>query len=162
VFQVQRALTVYYTQEECIRMVDILEILFSSSARVHILGLFLRHPISQFYQREIERETGQPIRAVQREAERLAGVDLLLRSEEGNRVFYRLNPEFPLLAELTALFHKAAGAEASAPAMEQISAPPPEPSSVEQPFHWLETRPVPPLPEALRELQVGGEWDHAY
>jgi DNA-binding NarL/FixJ family response regulator len=40
--------------------------LFSSLARVEILRLFLLHPDRQFYQRQIERETGQPIRAVQR------------------------------------------------------------------------------------------------
>jgi hypothetical protein len=143
-------------------MVDILEVLFSSSARVHVLGLFLRDPGSQYYQREIERETGQPIRAVQREVERLAGVDLLVRSKEGNRVFYRLNPEFPLLAELTALFKKAAGAEESSAREEGGRTLPPEPSDIEQPFRWLETQPIPPLPEALRKLQVHGNWDYAY
>jgi hypothetical protein len=143
-------------------MVDALEVLFSSSARVHVLGLFLRDPSSQFYQREIERETGQPIRAVQREVERLAGIDLLVRSEEGNRVFYRLNPEFPLLAELTALFQKAAGAEESSIRREESRLVPPAPSDIEQPFRWLETQPVPPLPEALRRRQVLGEWDRAY
>ena len=70
-----------------------LEDLFSSAARVQILALFLQNPDSQFYQREIERETGQPIRAVQREVERLEGAGLLLRSAEGNRVFYRLKPD---------------------------------------------------------------------
>jgi hypothetical protein len=143
-------------------MVDILEVLFSSTARVHVLGLFFEYPRSQFYQREIERETGQPIRAVQREVERLAGIDLLLRSEEGNRVFYHLNPDFPLLAELMALFQKTAGIEEALPSTRVARAIPPEPSSIEQPFPWLKTQPVPPLPESLRELQVTGEWDRAY
>jgi DNA-binding transcriptional ArsR family regulator len=142
-------------------MVDILEVLFSSAARVHVLGLFLRHPGSQFYQREIERETGQPIRAVQREVERLEGIDLLLRSEEGNRVYYRLNPEFPLLAGLMALFPKAAGME-SVVEVEPARFLPPEPSTIGQPFAWMETLPVPPLPAALRRMQVEGEWDRAY
>ena len=47
-----------------------LEVLFSSTARVQILRLFLLNR-AKFYQREIERQTGQPIRAVQREVERL-------------------------------------------------------------------------------------------
>jgi DNA-binding transcriptional ArsR family regulator len=72
-------------------MYAILETLFSSTARVQILDLFLQNPGSQFYQREIERQTGQPIRAVQREVERLEGVGLLRRSAEGNRVFYTLD-----------------------------------------------------------------------
>lgn len=140
---------------------SILEALFSSSARVQLLSLFLTTPGRSFYQREIERETGQPIRAVQREVERLEGIGLLLRSAEGNRVFYRLNPGFPLLAEMTALFQKAAGGRA----MEQAAgaAPvPPEPWARREPFAWMETPAQPPLPSALRDIQVGGEWDRAY
>jgi hypothetical protein len=144
-----------------------LEVLFSSAARVEILRLFLLNPKRQFYQREIERETGQPIRAVQREVERLEGIDLLVRSEEGNRVFYRLNLKFPLLGELTALFQTAVeegGREAdalyaAAPAERQL---PPEPSAIQQPFPWMETLRVPPPPPSLRRLQVEGEWDQSY
>jgi hypothetical protein len=139
-----------------------LDALFSSAARVQILGLFLLNRDRQFYQREIERETGQPIRAVQREVARLAEIDLLLRSEKGNRVFYRLNHAFPLLAELTALFQKASGIEGVAPAAAGARSIPPEPSTIPQPFPWMETLPVPPLPEALRRLQVEVEWDQAY
>lgn len=139
-----------------------LEVLFSSTARVQVMRLFLLNPDRQYYQREIERETGQPIRAVQREVERLEGIDLLLRSEEGNRVFYRLNPDFALLAELTALFQAAVGVgEGEAPAGYQ-AVPPPEPATIRQPFPWMETLPVPPLPAALRQIQVEGEWDRAY
>lgn len=135
-----------------------LEVLFSSVARVQVLHLFLLHPDSQFYQREIERETGQPIRAVQREVKRLEEIGLLTRSTEGNRVFYRLNPEFPLLAELTALFQSATGIK---PAVHPPQIPP-EPSTVRQPFPWIETLPVPPLPPSLRRMQVEGGWDQAY
>ena len=135
-----------------------LEVLFSSVARVQVLHLFLLHPDSQFYQREIERETGQPIRAVQREVKRLEEIGLLTRSTEGNRVFYRLSPEFPLLTELTALFQSATGAEK----VIQSSQVPPEPSTVRQPFPWIETLPVPPLPPSLRRIQMEGEWDQAY
>jgi hypothetical protein len=142
-------------------MLAILESLFSSAARVQVLNLFLKNPGSQFYQREIERETGQPIRAVQREVDRLEGIDLLLRSEVGNRVYYRLNPEFPLLPSLMALFQKTAGVEGVA-AAGQARFTPPEPSTIGQPFAWMETLPVPPLPPSLRHLQVDGEWDRAY
>jgi hypothetical protein len=139
-----------------------LETLLSSTARVEILRLFLLNPDRQFYQREIERETGQPIRAVQREVERLEGIDLLLRAAEGNRVFYRLNPDFALLSELTALFQKAFGSEDLVRTPSRVRSIPPEPSSVGQPFGWMETPPAPSLPQALRRLQVEGEWDQAY
>jgi len=143
-------------------MSAILEVLFSSAARVEVLHLFLLHPNRQFYQREIERETGQPIRAVQREVERLEGIGLLVRSAEGNRVFYRLNGEFPLLPELTALFQKGAGAEPIAVTPSKTPRTLPEPSSTHQPFPWMETPPVASLPAALRQSQVEGEWDRAY
>jgi len=141
-----------------------LQALFTSTARVEVLRLFLLKPGSQFYQREIERETGQPIRAIQREVERLEGIGLLARSVEGNRVFYRLNPEFPLLAELSALFHKAAGAESVK--AQETAAPPPhspfEPTTISQPFEWMQTPPAALLPSTLRRVQVEGEWDRAY
>jgi DNA-binding transcriptional ArsR family regulator len=141
-------------------MSAILDVLFSSTARVQVLRLFLLHKSSQFYQREIERETGQPIRAVQREVERLEEAGLLLREPEGNRVFYHLDPEFPLLAELTALFQKAIGTQ-SIPSVVEAQRPP-APETIPQPFPWMETLPEEPLPTALRKAQVEGEWDQAY
>jgi hypothetical protein len=136
-----------------------LEVLFSSTARVGVLRLFLLNPEHQYYQREIERETGQPIRAVQREVKRLAEIDLLSSSAEGNRVYYRLNPDFALLAELSALFQKAAGVEVAGEVSRSV---PPEPASIPQPFAWIESPPAPTLPDALRHVQVDGEWDQAY
>ena len=139
-----------------------LEALFSSSARVEVLRLFLLNPGRQYYQREIERETGQPIRAVQREVGRLEGIGLLSRTAEGNRVFYRLSSGFPLLTEVTALFQKATGAASAGEAAPVVSAVPPELSDIAQPFEWLETPPVPPIPESLRRIQVESDWDLAY
>ncbi|MFC2036768.1 winged helix-turn-helix domain-containing protein [Chloroflexota bacterium] len=148
-------------------MLSSLDVLFSSTARVQILHLFMLNPDRQFYQREIERETGQPIRAVQREVKRLAEVDLLVRSTEGNRVLYCVNPQFPLLAELTALFQKASPEQSrrvggvkmvEVEAGESVAIPP-KPSTTQQPFSWMETPPQLPLPPTLRGLQVEGEWD---
>lgn len=143
-------------------MLSTLETLFSSAARVEVLRLFLLNSGRQYYQREIERETGQPIRAVQREVKRLVEAGLLLDSAEGNRVFYRLNPESPLLPELTALFQKAAGAGGMAEPAEGPRPTPLEPLATEQPFEWMETPEVPSLPGSLRRSQVEGEWDQAY
>ena len=143
-------------------MSTILESLFSSSARVEVLALFLKNPGRSFYQREIERETGQPIRAVQREVERFDGVGLLLRSAEGNRVFFRLNPDFPLVAELKSLFQKALGGEEIPTAAQARAVTPTQLPAQRQPFSWLETPPQPPLPAKLHRMQLGGEWDRAY
>jgi len=143
-------------------MSSILEVLFSSTARIEVLSLFLLNPDRHFYQREIGRETGQPIRAVQREMDRMAGISLLVRAEEGNRVFYYLNPRFPLLAELTALFQKAAGAKAGSGTPEAEPKHRPEPSSAKQPFAWMETPAALPFPPKLKRIQSNGEWDQAY
>lgn len=137
-----------------------LESLFSSAARVAILRLFLLNPDRQYYQREIERETGQPIRAVQREVKRLVEIDLLTRSAEGNRIYYQLNPAFPLVAELSALFQKTAAQEGDTAATPPVL--PPEPSAIDQPFIWMESPPIPPLPSALTGKQTRDEWDRAY
>jgi hypothetical protein len=143
-------------------MSESLEILFSSAARVQMLRLFLLNPERSFYQRQIERKTGQPIRAVQREVARLVETDLLSRSTEGNRVFYRVNPEYPLLVELTGLVQKAVAAEGVGQVARVQRSIPPEPSTIPQPFPWMVTPCLPPLPEGLRRMQVGGEWDRAY
>ncbi len=139
-----------------------LEILFSSTARVRVLGLFLLNPGEKYYQREIERQAGQPIRAVQREVERLEEAGLLVRTPEGQRVFYCLNRDHPLLPELTALFRKAAGPGEEEVAAEQQRAAPPPPPAARQPFPWMESAQAGPLPEALRQRQAEREWDGAY
>jgi predicted nucleotidyltransferase len=86
-----------------------LELLFSSSARVKILTLFLLNPESRFYQREIEGLTGLPIRAVQREVEKLEALGLLQRTRDGNRVYYQVDREFFLLPELKRMMLKTTG-----------------------------------------------------
>lgn len=139
-----------------------LEILFSSTARVQVLRLFLLNPEERYYQREIERQSGQPIRAVQREVERLEEAGLLVRTPEGQRVFYCLNRDHPLLAELKALFRKAEGlGEEEVPGEKQRAAAPPAPAA-QQPFPWMESFQAGPLPEALRQRQAEREWDGAY
>lgn len=142
-------------------MSSILETLFSSTSRVRILDLFLQNPDHPFYQREIERITGQPIRAVQREVERLESMGLLVKSVEGNRGFYRLNQGFPLLPALTLLFQK--GEKVMPEKLKRRKAEAiPEPSTIQQPFSWMETPPPVPLPNALRRYQIEREWDRTY
>lgn len=86
-----------------------LELLFSSSARVEILRLFLLNPEDRFYQREIESLTGLPIRAVQREVKKLEAIGLLQRTMDGNRVYYQVNRGFFLMPELKSMMLKTAG-----------------------------------------------------
>ncbi|MFQ6015801.1 MAG: nucleotidyltransferase domain-containing protein [Anaerolineae bacterium] len=86
-----------------------LELLFSSSARVKVLTLLLTNPENRFYQREIQALTGLPVRAVQRELARLETLGLLQRAAEGNRVYYSVDRGFFLFPELKGLVLKTAG-----------------------------------------------------
>jgi len=89
-----------------------LELLFSSTARVKVLALLLLNPDTRFYQRQISKLTGLPVRAVQREVERLQTLGLLLRSENGNQVHYQINRGFFLFPELKSIFLKTLGVTA--------------------------------------------------
>lgn len=74
-----------------------------------MLRVFLVDPHRAYYQRQIELASGLPIRAVQRELDRLAAVGLAYRRTEGRRVYYQADPDHPLFHELRALVLKAAG-----------------------------------------------------
>ena len=82
--------------------------IFASEARVEVLRVFMLDPLRAYYQRQIEAATGLPIRAVQRELERLTGIDLLYRREEGNRAYYQVDMQFPLFPELRGIILKMA------------------------------------------------------
>jgi len=84
----------------------VLQELFSSQARIAILGLFLLNPSYRFYMREVATRSGQPIRAVQRELGRLEAVGLLSHTMDGNRKYYQINKNCPIFPELKAIFLK--------------------------------------------------------
>lgn len=86
---------------------ETLSALLGSGARAEVLRLFLTDPMRDYYQRQIEAATGLPIRAVQRELERLVKIRLLYRRNEGNRTYYRVDTQFPLFYDLRNLFLRA-------------------------------------------------------
>lgn len=86
---------------------ETLSALLGSGARAEVLRLFLTDPMRDYYQRQIEAATGLPIRAVQRELERLAKIRLLYRRNEGNRTYYQVDIQFPLFHDLRNLFLRA-------------------------------------------------------
>jgi predicted nucleotidyltransferase len=83
--------------------------LISSRARVEIMKLFLFHPHDSYYQSQISSLTHQPIRAVQRELERLVGIGLITKSAQGNRYNYKVDTNCPIYPELKAVFFKTVG-----------------------------------------------------
>lgn len=86
-----------------------LELLFSSTARVKVLALFLLNPETSFYQRQISVLTGLPIYAVQREVDRLRTLGLLVSTRRGNQVHFQVNRGFFLFPELKGIFLKTVG-----------------------------------------------------
>lgn len=86
-----------------------MEKLFSSKARVEILKLFLFNAHDSYYQSQISSLTRQPIRAVQRELERLTHIGLIAKSVQGNRFYYRVNTRCPIFGELKSIFFKTMG-----------------------------------------------------
>ena len=86
-----------------------IEKLFSSKARVEIMKLFLFNPNAKYYQRQIASLADQPIRAVQRELERLEKVGFIKKSMQGNRGYYEVNVEFSIYNELKSIFYKTVG-----------------------------------------------------
>jgi len=89
--------------------IDALNTLFTSSARVAVLRVFMLDPVRSFYQRQLEAGTGLPIRAIQRELEKLTRIGLLFRRTEGNRIYYHTDSSHPLYPELRAMVLKCAG-----------------------------------------------------
>ena len=83
-----------------------LALLFASAARVKVLRVFMTDPERPYYQRQLETATGLPIRAVQRELERLTRIELVYRWTEGNRTYYQIVPEHALFTDLRNLVLK--------------------------------------------------------
>ena len=83
--------------------------LFSSQARVDVLKLFLLNPANDFYQREIATNCDLPIRAVQREVQRLEKVGLVRKSKRGNRNYYQIDRSASIFEELKSIFLKTVG-----------------------------------------------------
>lgn len=83
-----------------------LEELLGSRARVIILKTFLLDLERDFYQREISTITNLPIRAVQREVEKLVKIGLVEKQIRGNRKYYRCRRDFPIFEELKSIILK--------------------------------------------------------
>lgn len=86
----------------------LMDLLFPAT-RQRVLAQLLLNPDESFHLRELARLTGSHAGTVGRELEKLVGVGLLLRTEQGNLVRYQANARRPLFAELSAIFRKTLG-----------------------------------------------------
>lgn len=85
---------------------DTLEALLGSEARAKVLLVLFTNLGKVFYQKQLESATKLPLRAIQRELEKLLQIGILYSWKEGNRTWYQVYPEHPLLKEIQALIIK--------------------------------------------------------
>lgn len=85
-----------------------MDLLFPAT-RQRLLAQLLLNPEECFHLRELARLTGSHAGTAGRELEKLVGVGLLLRTEQGNQVRYQADVRCPLFAELSAMFRKTLG-----------------------------------------------------
>ena len=87
---------------------SVAEALFGKTRR-HVLALLFGRPHEAFYLRQIVRETGAGVGAVQRELDRLTQAGIITRAPDGRQVYFRANPDTPVYQELQGLMAKTAG-----------------------------------------------------
>lgn len=79
---------------------------FGSRTRVKLMGLFLLHPKSEFFIREITRKLSEQINSVRRELNNLKKVGLLKTRSKNRKKYYYINQNFALLDEFANIFTK--------------------------------------------------------
>ncbi|WP_303674132.1 nucleotidyltransferase domain-containing protein [Vampirovibrio chlorellavorus] len=80
--------------------------LFPSPVLVDVLCLFLTHPDSRYYQREIAETTGHSLLQVQHALGRIEKTDLIAQEKSGNRVYYQAKQAHPAFQDLQQAFLK--------------------------------------------------------
>lgn len=82
--------------------------LFGKTRRA-VLALLYSHVDESFYLRQIVRSAGVGMGAVQRELKLLSDSGIIIKSLQGQQVFYTANPECPIYDELKSLVMKTVG-----------------------------------------------------
>jgi hypothetical protein len=80
-----------------------------SKVRVKLLDLFFSNPTGLYHVRDLVRRTDEEINAVRRELQHLEGAGILKKEPRGNRLYYWINPSYPLYHELSAIVAKETG-----------------------------------------------------
>lgn len=80
--------------------------IFGSGARVKLLQQFLLNQGEEYFIRELTRILDEQINSLRRELENLEKVGMLKSTERNRKKYYRVNPHFVLLHELTSIVRK--------------------------------------------------------
>ncbi len=104
--------------------------------RLAVLSLLYSHPDQAFYTRQIARDAGIALGALQRELKRLAESGIARRIARGSKVYYQANREIPEFNELRALLTRSHVASVAEPAASYDTTVSPE-KGVKVPKHKL-------------------------
>ncbi len=96
-----------FTQSGKQRQTKMLKRLFTSSARIKLLRLFLLNPEKEHFIRQLTRDLDEQINSVRRELDNLKKMGLLKSKMKFRKKYYAVNPNFIFLPELRSIFLKA-------------------------------------------------------
>ena len=85
---------------------NMLKKIFGSGARVKLFHQFLSNPNEEFFIRELTRILDEQINSLRRELTNLEKIGMLKSSERNRRKYYKINPHFSILSELTSIIRK--------------------------------------------------------
>lgn len=83
--------------------------IITSKVRIKILELFYSNLGEMYHVRGIVREVKEEINAVRRELEKLDSAGILKKEPRGNRLYYFLRNDYPLLGDLLSIISKTTG-----------------------------------------------------
>lgn len=88
---------------------DTLEKIFSSKTRAEIIRILFGIDQPEVHLREIQRKSGLAIETVRKEAMKLEDLELIIKRQDGNRLYFKANTQHPLFNELAQLVVKTSG-----------------------------------------------------
>lgn len=80
--------------------------LFTSSARIKLLKLFMAHPDQEHFIRQLTRDLDEQINSIRRELDNLKKMGLLKSKMKFRKKYYHVNKDFIFFQELRSIFTK--------------------------------------------------------
>lgn len=87
----------------------ILSEILSSKSRAEFFRILFGVGLREFHLREIQRQSGLAIGTIKQESEKLHKIGLIIRRQDGNRVYFSANKEHPLYSTIHNLVLKTSG-----------------------------------------------------
>ncbi len=87
---------------------SLISVLFPKTRR-EVLATTLMHPDRWWFLADLARHIGVPPSSLQREMDALVGVGILIRRQEGKQVYFKPDPNCPILPELQGIMTKTLG-----------------------------------------------------